>query len=290
MHFGVVCIYLVALANPGNETRATFSGALPTLLKERVIRLYRTDEITARFAAEAATLPLINGDYLGYRLGDIITHPSTDLNDIGQAWTKQFSRHAESGAEPEITLGAFTMALWPTSIGAELIRSRNGLRAVLSRRCLAAQTNRTVIHLRVGDQLEVCALDFESCSETRTMRPSTLSGIASQLKSLQRNIVQQPVVFIAGIHRARNMSVQNLRKAHALSMRYISTVERVFRQQGYRCSLQSQSPDDDFCAMYTANLLVPTGSAFSRRAAEVTLGRVLETSGSGRAVTVAFRR
>lgn len=286
---------LLACCEVSHQSRLTLAGPLTDEWNKELVKLYKNDTITKQFKREAEQLFFINGDYLGYRLGDIISKPGTDLNDIGQSWTKKFSDHASSVSQPKITLGAFTTALWPESIGADLIRLRWGvstpsnlLNYVLNKRCPKPVKNATVIHLRIGDQLENCMSNFEQCNEGRMMRPSTLAAIAKSMKLLYFNITNQPVIFVAGIHRAGDFTATHLRALHAASMRYVAVVKRLFEQEGYNCVVQSKTPDCDFCTMYMANILVPTLSSFSRSAADVTTGRVVKLIVKGPNKTAEF--
>ena len=284
------------------------SDPLTDELRHDIKRLYDSNAMSKAFSARVNTtdVNLLNDGFIGYRLGDILLNPSKYLNDMGQSWTKQFSSDADG--TPMITIADMATILWPTSLGANVVNTfrqcnvklptlsadRNAvLRAILNLRCPKPTRDRAVIHLRVGDQLEwdkSCREDphFIRCNEGRLMRPDTLERVAKLVKDRFHTATPE-VLFVAGIHRSTtphdgyNYStiIQHLRASHALGERYISIVRRAFAAHGFNTTLMSGTPDCDFCKMYTARWLMPTGSAFSRQASLVTMGQVLRVHGTG---------
>ena len=281
-------------------------------LRQEIKRLYDTNVMTKAFTSNLnpSRVNLLNGNFLGYRLGDILLAPHHDFNDIGQSWTNQFSsRNTESGGPPSLSIADMATILWPTSLGADVVntlrrcnitlpRLSTGhnpfLRAILNLRCPKPEQDRIVIHLRIGDQLDRernCREDplFNKCTEGRMMRPSTLGRVAKLMREHFQS--EKPeIVLVAGMHRTtlphdgleHSAIVRHLRESHTLGERYISIVRRAFAAYGFNTSLVSGTPDCDFCKMYTARWLMPTPmSRFSTQASMVTLGQVMSVHGTG---------
>ena len=303
MNFTMLRWFLVLLATGAS---AMDSGIISDSLRATIKRLYNDNVVTKAFSnqSSAGGLNLLNAGYVGYRLGDIIQSPGHDFNDIGQTWTRKFSSHAEPtdvAVEPRINIGDFATILWPDSIGADIVNAyrrcgqHNAVtEAIIKARCPKPMEPHTVVHLRIGDQLdhhlEGCRddLTFNTCAENRMLRPNTMAHIASLLKK-EPAIRGLNVVFVTGIHRASEPhdgqsqeEIENhLRASHTVSRRYIEAAQRSFAIHGFNSTVVSDTPDCDFCMMYTAKFLLPTRSAFSKSAARITKAQVIHCEGTG---------
>ena len=289
----------LGLATADAGLRAAGPGGLPDLA--RVYHMYHENTATKAFNQfdHGDNIELQNKGFLGYRIGDIVNHPDNPLADLGHSWARHFcdveqGRRASVACDSNLpagtglNVGELSSLIWPESLGAlyavarmrchlEMEKPHMPLLIELARRRCPLPPPRgqgqLVVHVRIGDIIPEGCANLSACGCRWGRCYPSVAAAETTARLLQKSqFKNHNVMVIAGIHRVHQLSdgggvatqLAAIQESVTVSTSIVRTVARAFEAHGFNTSVQSLSPDCDFCALVQADAIIEPNHRDSR--------------------------